>query len=169
VRLLSVRLLSVVLEIAMKKGYIYVLLLCMSAAPLWSAPAAAQFAKPEDAIKYRQSAYTLIATHFSRLQPMIKGEVPYDQAQAKANVDLLKTLSTLPWSAFEPGTEGGAARPEVWSDTQGFKQAQQTFEENVGKLSAAVDTGDLAKLRTAFGDTGASCKACHDSYRKKKK
>ena len=29
-----------------------------------SAPAAAQFAKPEDAVKYRKSALTVMAAHF---------------------------------------------------------------------------------------------------------
>ncbi|MNV53325.1 Cytochrome c' [compost metagenome] len=81
---------------------------------------------------------------------------------------MLKTLSALPWAAFGPGTEGGDARPEIWSDAAGFKQKQQAFQDNIVKLSAAADAGDLDKLRAAFGDVGASCKACHDSYRKKK-
>lgn len=152
----------------MKKLSTLAALACVTLAPLWSTPAAAQFAKPEDAIKYRQSALTLIASHFGRMQPVIKGQAPYDKAQIKANVDLLKSLSTLPWAGFGPGTEGGAARPEVWSDAAGFKQKQQAFEANVVKLSAAADAGDLDKLRAAFGDVGASCKACHDVYRAKK-
>jgi adenylosuccinate lyase len=153
----------------MKKLFTYALLSGIATALLWSAPVAAQFAKPEDAIKYRQSVYTLIASHFSRLQPMVKGEVPYDPAQAKANVALLKALATLPRAAFAAGTEGGGARPEIWSDGEGFKKAQQKFEDNVDKLSVAVESGNLAKLRTAFSEVGASCKACHDSYRNKKK
>lgn len=152
----------------MKKLSTLAALACVTLAPLWSTPAAAQFAKPEDAIKYRQSALTLMASHFGRMQPVIKGQAPYDKAQIKANVDLLKTLSTLPWAGFAPGTEGGAARPEVWSDAAGFKQKQEALEANVVKLSAAADAGDLDKLRVAFGDVGASCKACHDVYRAKK-
>ena len=42
------------------------------------------------------------------------------------------------------------------------------YQANLAKLSAAADAGDLDKLRVAFGETGASCKACHDSYRAKK-
>lgn len=37
-------------------------------------PAAAQFAKPEDAIKYRQSGMSLMATHFGRLGAMASGK-----------------------------------------------------------------------------------------------
>lgn len=137
--------------------------------PLWMSSANAQFAKPEDAIKYRQSVFVVMASQFGRMQSTVKGQVPYDAAAIKANVALVKTLSTLPWGAFGPGTEGkSAAKPEVWSDAAGFKAAQTKFEGAVVKLSAAADSGDLDKLRAAFGDVGASCKACHDAYRVKR-
>jgi len=141
---------------------------CFGVMSLWSAPALSQFAKPADAIKYRQSALTLMGSHFGRMQPVVKGQAPYDAAQIKANVQILNVLAGLPWAAFGPGTEGGDARPEVWSDAEGFRQKQERLKENLAKLTAAADSGDLNTLRAAFGDVGASCKACHDSYRKKK-
>jgi len=135
----------------------------------WMMPANAQFAKPEDAIKYRQSALVVLASQFGRMQPTIKGQVPYDAAAIKANVEIVKTLSTLPWSAFGAGTQGkSSAKAEIWSDAAGFKSAQTKFEGAVVKLSAAADAGDLDRLRAAFGEVGASCKACHDAYRAKK-
>ena len=88
-----------------------------------------------------------MASHFGRMTPVIKGQAPYDAAQIKANVEVLKTLSALPWTAFGAGTEGGDARPEIWSDAAGFKQKQQAFQDNIVKLSAAADAGDLDKLR----------------------
>lgn len=152
----------------MKKIVSRVALACMTAGVCWAGVSYAQFAKPEDAVKYRQSALTLIGSHFGRMAPVVKGETDFNADQIKANVAVLKTLSTLPWDAFGKGTEGGNARPEVWSDAQGFKQAQDKFKASVEQLSAAADTGDLARVRAAFGDTAASCKACHDSYRQKK-
>ncbi|AKQ56203.1 c-type cytochrome [Bordetella hinzii] len=147
----------------MKKLTAFIALACAAVAM----PAAAQFAKPQDAVKYRQAALTVMASHFSRMQPVVRGQAPYDAAQIKANVDILKTLAALPWAGFGPGTEGGDAKPEVWSNAADFKDKQQRLVDNVGKLSAAADSGDLAKVRAAFGDVGASCKACHDVYRKK--
>ncbi|MGK4924058.1 c-type cytochrome [Bordetella hinzii] len=147
----------------MKKLTAFIALACAAVAM----PAAAQFAKPQDAVKYRQAALTVMAFHFSRMQPVVRGQAPYDAAQIKANVDILKTLAALPWAGFGPGTEGGDAKPEVWSNAADFKDKQQRLVDNVGKLSAAADSGDLAKVRAAFGDVGASCKACHDVYRKK--
>ncbi|OZI41403.1 cytochrome C [Bordetella genomosp. 5] len=151
----------------MKKLSAIAALVCTSLAPLMIAPAHAQFAKAEDAVKYREASFKLIASHFGRMQPVVRGQAPYDAAQIKANVDVLKTLATLPWAAFGPGTEGGDAKPEIWSNADDFKAKQQRLIDNVNKLSVAADAGDLDKVRAAFGDVGASCKACHDAYRKK--
>ena len=65
----------------------------------------AQFDRPERAIKYRQSVMTVIANHFGRLQPVIKGAAPYDKDAVKANVSVIATLAPLPWSAFTDGSE----------------------------------------------------------------
>ena len=35
------------------------------------------------------------------------------------------------------------------------------------KLAAAAKMGNLDALKTAFADTAATCKACHDSYKAK--
>lgn len=43
-----------------------------------AAPASAQFAKPEDAIKYRQSALFVMGQHFGRIGAMANGKVPFD-------------------------------------------------------------------------------------------
>lgn len=143
--------------------------LCALVPTLWASAAQAQFAKPEDAVKYRQSALTLISSHFGRMQPVMKGQVPYDAAAIKANVEVLKTLSALPWAGFVADTEKGtAAKPEIWSDAAGFKAAQAKFEGAVDKLSAASNSGNLDQVRVAFGEVGASCKACHDAYKLKK-
>lgn len=142
---------------------------CSLAGSLWAGSAHAQFAKPEDAVKYRQSAFTLMGSHMGRMQPVIKGQAPYDAAAIKANVAILKTLSGLPWAGFTADSKSvsSSAKPDVWSDAAGFKAAQDKFNGAMTKLVAAADSGDLEKLRAAYGDVGASCKACHDTFRAK--
>src|SRR3546814_10980871 len=127
---------------------------CISVMSLWSTPAQAQFAKPADAIKYRQSALTLMGSHFGRMQPVVKGQAPYDAAQIKANVQILNTLAELPWAGFGPGTEGGEARPEVWSDAAGFQQKRARPKDNLAKLTGPGDTGDQNNPHAAFGHGG---------------
>jgi len=140
--------------------------LTLSLAALAAAPAQAQFAKPQDAVSYRQSAMTLMAAHFGRLVAVARGTAPNDPAQVKENAHVLQVLASLPWPAYGPGMQGGNSKPEVWSDAAGFKQKHEALETHIAALSAAADTGDIAKLRAAVGAVGASCKACHDAYRK---
>lgn len=132
-------------------------------------PAHAQFAKVEDAIKYRKSALSLMGTHFGRIGAVVKGEKPYDKAAVAADAALVETLSKLPWSAFPAGSEtsDSKARPEIWKEQDKFKAASEKMQTEVAKLSTAAKSGDLAAIKTAFGDAGKSCKACHDDFRRK--
>ncbi len=135
-----------------------------------SLPAAAQFQKPEDAIDYRQSVMTVMGTHFGRINAMATGKVPFDAAQVQANADIVLMMSKLPFVAFMEGTNKGhdtKAKPEVWSQNDKFKTAAQKMQDEVVKLNAAAKTGNLEQIKTAFGDTGKACKACHDDFREK--
>jgi cytochrome c556 len=131
-------------------------------------PAAAQFQKPEDAVKYRQSAFSVMGTHFGRLGAMANGRVPFDAAAAQANADIVFTMSRLPWPAFAEGTNVGntKAKPEVWTEGDKYRAAAQKLQEETGKLQVAARSGNLDQIRAAFGATAQSCKACHDNYRK---
>ncbi len=134
-------------------------------------PASAQFAKPEDAIKYRQGALTVMATHFGRIGAMVNGRVPFDAKVAAENAEIVANMAKLPWAAFGPGTEKGAipsrAKPEIWAEQAKFKDLSEKMMAEATKLTAAAKTGNADSLKTAFGATGASCKACHDNYQAK--
>lgn len=130
-----------------------------------SLPAAAQFAKPEDAIKYRQSALSVIGTHFGRLGAMANGKAPFDAKSAQESAEIVSFMSKLPWAGFGAGTEGGKAKPEVWKEQAKFQDLSQKMQAEVVKLDAAAKTGNLDNLKAAFGPAANSCKSCHDSFR----
>jgi len=133
-------------------------------------PAQAQFAKAEDAIKYRQSALFVMGQHFTRLAAMAQGKIPFDAKAAADNAALVETMSKLPWAAFGEGTDQGGntkAKPEVWTDNAKFKEAAEKMQAEVIKLAAAAKTGKLEDLKTAVGATGGACKNCHDNFRNK--
>lgn len=60
-------------------------------------PASAQFARTEDAIKYRQSVFAIQSNHMGRLSAMVRGERPFDAAAALASARMVETMSRLPW------------------------------------------------------------------------
>ena len=141
---------------------------CLAAAATlfaFAAPASAQFAKPEDAVKYRQSAFSVMGTHFGRLGAMANGKVPFDAKVAAENAELVAVMAKLPWAGFDAAHEGGKAKPEVWKEQAKFKDLADKMQAETTKLAAAAKTGDLDKLKAAFGPAAASCKACHDDFR----
>lgn len=131
-------------------------------------PAAAQFAKPEDAVKYRKAAMTLMAAHFGRVGAMVQGRVPFDAAAAQANAEIATTMSKLPFAAFGPGTDVGEtrAKPNIWTDNAKFVAAATKMQDEMAKLNAAAKSGNLDQIKAAFGPVGNACKACHDDFRK---
>lgn len=143
---------------------------CLAVAALSAAlatPALAQFAKPEDAVKYRQSALSVMGTHFSRIGAMANGRVPFDAKAATENAQVVHELARLPWAGFGPGTDklSPKAKAEIWTEPAKFKEQGDKLVAETAKLLAAAKTNNLDNLKAAFGSTAASCKACHDAYR----
>lgn len=133
-----------------------------------AAPASAQFAKAEDAIKYRQSALFVMGQHFGRIGGMVNGRVPYDAKAAVDNAEVVAAVAKLPWAGFGAGTEKGRntrAKPEIWLEPAKFKEHQDKLQAEAPKLLAAARTNNLDNLKTAFGSAARACKGCHDDYR----
>lgn len=135
----------------------------------FSGTASAQFAKPEDAIKYRKNALFVMQQHYARIGAMASGKVPFNAQVAADNAAIAETMSKLPWAAFGEGTDLGEtkARPEIWQEQAKFKAAAEKMQSEMGKLAAAARTGNLDSIKTAFQATSSSCKACHDDFRAK--
>lgn len=131
-------------------------------------PASAQFARAEDAVKYRKAAFTLLGNHFGALGAMANGKMPYNAAVAAEAGDVVAVVAKLPWRAFADGTDKGdtRAKPEIWKEMPKFKEGSEKMQAEIAKLAAAAKTGNLDNLKAAFGPAAQSCKACHDQFRK---
>ena len=129
-------------------------------------PAAAQFQKPEDAVKYRKAGFTVMGTHFGRLGAMAQGRVPFDAAAATMNAEVVATMAKLPFAGFVEGTSGtekGTPKANVWTARAKFDAGAKKLQEESAKLAASAHT--LEGLKTAFTATAGTCKACHDDFR----
>ncbi len=132
-------------------------------------PASAQsFAKPEDAIKYRKAAFTVMAANFGVLGAMANGRIPMDAKAAADAGAAIEAVSKLPWAGFGAGTDKGDTRalPEIWTQQAKFKESGDKMQAEMTKLAAAAKTGNLDNIKAAFGPTAGTCKACHDAFRK---
>ncbi len=143
------------------------LVLCVAVCS-FALPAQAQFAKPEDAIKYRKSALTVMAAHFGRVAAMANGRVPFDAAAVASNAAIAEEMSKLPYVAFVEGSDKGdtGAKPEVWSNNAKFKAAAEKLQGEMTKLSATAKGGNIDAIKAQAGVVAGACKACHDDFRK---
>ena len=89
-------------------------LLLAATATLLAAPASAQFAKSEDAIKYRQSVLFVMSQHFGRLGAMANGK---GHADGGARFELprgdmlgMQMAATTPWPSRPRGWFRGGHR-----------------------------------------------------------
>ena len=132
-------------------------------------PAAAQFAKAEDAIKYRRAAMTVMSAHFGRVAAMASGKAPFDAKAAADNAEIATYMSKLPFAGFVPGSDKGGetrAEPKIWNEMDKFRSDATQMQDAMAKLNVAAKSGNLDQIKAAVGETGKSCKACHDAYRK---
>jgi cytochrome c556 len=130
-------------------------------------PAAAQFARPDEAIKYRQGAWTVLNVHFTRVGNMVRGRLPFDGRLAQQDAEVVATLARLPAAAFGPGTDtpGDRARAEIWTEPARFRELNERLVAETGRLQLAARTQDLDQIRAAYGAAANTCKECHDAYR----
>ncbi len=135
---------------------------------VFAAPASAQFAKPEDAVKYRKNALFVMQQNFSRIGAMAAGKAPFDAKVAAESATVAEFMAKLPWAAFGEGSDKGdtRAKPEIWKEPAKFTEYADKMQAEMAKLTAAAKTGNLDSIKTAVTATGGTCKTCHDAYRK---
>lgn len=146
-----------------------ILSLMVISATAISFSASAQFAKPEDALKYRKASLTVMGTHFARMGAMVQGKVPFDAKSAADNAEIVANMAKLPWAAFGEGTDVGdtKAKPEIWKQNAKFKEAAEKLQVESAKLAAAAKTGKEDAFKAAFSATAGTCKSCHDDFKAK--
>ena len=129
---------------------------------------AAAAVKPEAAIHYRQSVYTIIGWNFRPMVDMIKDKTPWDSATFSKHADRLAFLAPQLLEGFPEGSDKGAeteAKPEIWKNMDDFKSKMNDLVRETKNLADVAKAGDEAKTREQFKKTAGACKSCHDKYR----
>ena len=147
--------------------------LALAAAVLFAtttlAPAVQAAGDPNaQAIKYRQSAYTVLAAQFGYMGAVVGGKMPYDAKAFQTRVDRTAYMATIVPETFGPGTDAGAptkAKKEIWTSQAEFQKLMKDMQDKTAALAVAAKSNDLEKIKPAFGAAGQSCKACHDKFK----
>lgn len=138
-----------------------------------AAGASAQ-AKPEDQIKLRKAGYAFMSWNMGKIKQQVidnPGSFNKDQVLAAASV-IAATANSGMGALFGPGTDKDAGgqktrvKPEFFQQPDEVKKLALAFIKEANELQKVAATGDAAAVKTQFGKTGESCKACHDKFRK---
>jgi cytochrome c556 len=101
------------------------------------------------------------------LGAITKGEKPYDAAVVKDALEKISAAATVFPDKFPAGSEGGSAAPAIWTNFDDFKAKSLKLASDADAALAALPA-DQAGVGATMKVIGASCGACHQTYRVKK-
>lgn len=122
------------------------------------------------ATQYRQAIFQLVRSNMGPLGGMAKGALPFNESVMKTNAvrleqlaDMMSDYMSVDTRKFNVETGAKDAIWENFSDVEAKVMALKTASQN---LQAVVEAGNESAYRGAIGKIGASCKSCHDDYKK---
>lgn len=145
--------------------------LALSALGAATTAMAQQAPKPEQLIKWRQSAYQVMAWNTGRIKANVEGQFNKDDVVKAANTIAALANSGL-GALYAPGTETGkgwretTVKPELFSDKKAG-EAAGNFNKEANELARVAQLGDLNTIKAQLAKVQGTCKACHDDFRKK--
>jgi cytochrome c556 len=128
--------------------------------------------KPQEQIEARQAGYTFMAWNMGKIKGNLEGT--YDAKQVAAAANAIAAIANSGMGAlYGPGTDKDVGsvhtrvKPELFQNMPEVGKLAGNFVAAADNLAKVAATGDTAAVKTAFGDAGKSCKACHDKFRAK--
>ena len=133
---------------------------------------AQQGPKPENLIKWRQSAFQVVAWNSGRIKASLDGQYNKDEVLKAANTIAAVANSGL-GGLFAPGTEQGkgwhdtSAKPELFKDGKRAAELFGNFAKEANELVKVAGGTDVGAVKDQFGKLQKTCKTCHDDFKAK--
>ena len=125
----------------------------------------------EGTVKYRQGLMGAIGGHAEAIAQIAYGGVDYTDHLA-GHTEALKALTTLVPTAFreeaiteDPPTR---AKAEIWQDWSKFEGYVKDLQQAAADVAETAGGGDVGAVAGSLDPLWDSCKACHDSFRKRR-
>ncbi|KAB2920397.1 MAG: cytochrome c [Dechloromonas sp.] len=147
--------------------------LVLAALALTLAGGASAQVKPEDAIKWRQSAYATMGWSMARIKMNVEGTYNKDEVIKAATV-IQSIANSGMGSLYLPGTDKGKGweetrvKPEFFTNKDGVGKVAMAFNKEANEMAKVAASGDVAAVKEQFGKLGGTCKGCHDDFKIKK-
>ncbi|MFD2113561.1 c-type cytochrome [Thiorhodococcus fuscus] len=140
------------------------------AAVVFASAAFASDLKPEEQIQIRQAGYSFMGWNMGKIKANLQGEYNAEQVSAAANTIAAIANSGM-GALYGPGTDKNIGdvktevKPELFENMEDVGRLAHDFVAAADNLASVAAGGDKAAVKSAFGDLGAACKACHKKYR----
>lgn len=126
--------------------------------------------KPEDQIKFRKAGYSFMSWNMGKIKSNLEGT--YDAAQVTAAANAIAGIANSGMGALfgagtdkDVGSQKTRVKPELFQNMPEVGKLAGDFSGAANNLAKVAATGDAAAVKSAFGDLGKTCKACHDKFR----
>jgi len=115
----------------------------------------------------RDAVMHMIGAHMKHLGDVAKGDAEMDASTLTHAQSLNALALTVPYLFPDEGSipDGSRAKPEIWSDWDGFLEVSAAFAAATPGVITAVESGDASQIGPALGAVGQTCGGCHDDYR----
>lgn len=121
-------------------------------------------------IQFRQAILQLVRSNMGPLGAMAKGEIPYDAQVMIINGERIEQLGLMMEDYFTPDTRAfdleTGAKDNVWETQADFNDKAQNMVAAAIQVQEVASAGMTDDFRKSIGALGATCKACHDDYKK---
>ncbi|QFT31537.1 cytochrome c [Roseibium porphyridii] len=126
----------------------------------------------DDPIETRKAIMSSVGAAAGLGGGMMKAEIDYVPAAGKAAIATVRAASLTFGDYYPAGSDQGdtGAAAAIWEDPDGFAAELAKFQAATEKAAAASGKdgpADLDAFKGAMGPVLATCKSCHETYRKK--
>jgi cytochrome c556 len=137
------------------------LALAAIAAPLLAAPA--------DQVRTRIEGLRELGAAFKAVNDGLRSSQPQTMLiQISARQIRNASSAIYNWFPAGSGPQPGvktAAKPEIWTQAERFRQAQDAFAAQAAAFQRAAGSNDVDAIRAAARNLGGTCKSCHEQFR----
>ena len=123
--------------------------------------------KPQDGVKYRQSAYFLLRMNTGPLAKMVMKKAEFDADKFRYYAERAALIAQFPKDGFAEKwlTADSEAKPEIWENKADFDKKMQLLIDATQSMADISKTGSKEDMFNAFKTMAKACKACHKKYR----
>ncbi|WP_371195877.1 cytochrome c [Glaciecola sp. SC05] len=122
------------------------------------------------AIQFRQAILQLVRSNMGPMGAMAKGDIPYDSEVMMVNSQRIEQLGLMMEDYFAADTRAfdleTGAKDNIWTNQEDFNKKAENMVMAAIQVQEVASAGMTDDYRKSIGALGATCKACHDDYKK---